>query len=306
MPLFDRYVAVDWSASGRPTRGPNSIWTCVMAGRDGSTDLENHPTREAATRHLAGVLAAAADRVLVAFDFAFGFPNGFARAAHLAGEPPWVAAWRHLDGALVDRPDNANNRFEVAERLNARIGEGPGPFWGTARGARVSAHLSPRRAPGFPHGGLVEHRLAERAFQRAGRWPCSVWQLTGAGSVGSQTLTGIPAVHRLRRRPDLVGRSLVWPFETGLVDDPTQGRPDVIVHAEVWPSAVPLDENLHPVRDAAQVIGLCRHLRELDSRGELGALFAPDLDAASALAVLDEEGWILGAPHTHRAGRSPV
>ncbi|MGE0000259.1 MAG: hypothetical protein AB7U39_25360, partial [Ilumatobacteraceae bacterium] len=65
-------------------------------------------------------------------------------------------------------------------------------------------------------------------------------------------------------------------------------------------------ENLHPVRDAAQVIGLCRHLRELDSRGELGALFAPDLDAASALAVLDEEGWILGAPHTHRAGRSPV
>jgi precorrin-8X/cobalt-precorrin-8 methylmutase len=304
--LFDQYVVVDWSASNRPTRGANSIWIGRQHARSQDVLVENHATRGAAVRSLADLLAACPARVLVGFDFALGFPLGFARAAKLPGAPSWLAAWQHLSRELDDRTDNANNRFEVATRLNARVGSGPGPFWGTAGGRPGSEHLSPRRAPGFPHRGLAEHRVTERAFQLTSRWPCSVWQLTGAGSVGSQTLTGIPAVHRLRRHPLLAHRSAVWPFETGLPYDPTCARPDAIVHAEVWPSAVPLDPEVHRVRDAAQVIGLCRHLEDLDARGSLAREFTPDLDESTARAVVDEEGWILGAPQLQRFGRSPA
>jgi precorrin-8X/cobalt-precorrin-8 methylmutase len=304
--LFDRYVVVDWSASARPHRGANSIWTCEMAARSTEIRLDNHATRDSARRHLIDVLAVRSDRVLVGFDFAFGYPAGFARAAGLEGAPAWRSTWRHLVGALDDRPDNTNNRFEVAAALNERVGPGPGPFWGTAGGRPGTEHLSPTRAPGFPHRGLAEHRLSERAFRSTGRRPSSVWQLTGAGSVGSQTITGIPTVHELRHHASLAHRATVWPFETGLRVDPTGGRPDAIVLAEVWPSAVAVDRQSHPVRDAAQVTGLCRHLADVDARGLLGIHFAPVLEGAEERAVLDEEGWIVGAPHPHRAGRSPA
>jgi precorrin-8X/cobalt-precorrin-8 methylmutase len=232
---------------------------------------------------------------LVGFDFPYGYPSGFAGAAQLEGGPPWAAAWDHLARHLRDEPDNSNNRFEVASRLNAAIGDGPGPFWGTTGDRHVSPHLSRTKLPGFPHGGLAEFRANERAVRATGRYPFSVWQLTGAGSVGSQAMTGIPVLWSLRSHPGLVHRSRVWPFETGLTTDPTAGRADTIVHAEIWPSAIPVDLARHAVKDAAQVIGLCEHLARLDSIGELACQFAPDLDAATARAVVDEEGWILGA-----------
>jgi hypothetical protein len=103
-----------------------------------------------------------------------------------------------------------------------------------------------------------------------------------------------------------VGRSVVWPFETGLTTDPTGGRADIIVHAEIWPSAIPVDLTRHAVKDAAQVIGLCEHLATLDAMDELAVQFAPELDAQTARMVVDEEGWIVGAHQPQRSGRSPL
>ena len=131
----------------------------------------------------------------------------------------------------------------------------------------VTANLSRTKAPGFPHAGLTEFRANELAVRATGRYPFSVWQLTGAGSVGSQAMTGIPVVWALRSHPELAARSVVWPFETGLTTDPTGGRADTIVHAEIWPSAIPVDRARHPVKDAAQVIGLCEHLARSTQRG---------------------------------------
>ena len=89
------------------------------------------PTRGAAVEWLAGCLAAeraAGRRVLVGFDFPFGYPAGFAEA--VTGEPRALALWAHLASLLRDDPaTNANNRFEVAAALNAAR-PGPGPFWG--------------------------------------------------------------------------------------------------------------------------------------------------------------------------------
>jgi hypothetical protein len=121
--------------------------------------------------------------------------------------------------------------------------------------------------------------------------------------VGSQALTGIPVLSAVRSHPDLVHRSVVWPFDTGLTSDPAGGRTAAIVHAEIWPSAIPVDRSRHPVKDAAQVMGLCEHLARQDAAGELAAQFEPDLDTDTARVVVDEEGWIVGAHQSQRSGR---
>jgi precorrin-8X/cobalt-precorrin-8 methylmutase len=303
--LFDVYVVVDWSANASPKLGADSIWSHVRtageyagpAERTGSAEPPiNHPTRALAREYLTELLTTLADRrVLIGFDLPYGYPSGFAAACGLSGDVPWRATWRHLADRLVDLPDNANNRFEIASALNATISDGPGPFWGTTSPKLVTPNLSRTKAPGFPHGSLAEHRLSELELQRHGLRPFSVWQLAGAGSVGSQTLTGIPVLHALRTHPLLAERSQVWPFETGFTDDPCRGRADAIVHAEIWPSALGRpDPALHPVKDAGQVLALTAHLAALDAAGELAPRFAPRLDPETERVSLAEEGWVLG------------
>jgi precorrin-8X/cobalt-precorrin-8 methylmutase len=294
--LFDVVVVVDWSANAAPKRGRDSIWCCVRDATTGGYRVVNHPTRAAARAAVREVLIAAEGRrVLVGFDFALGYPAGTAAAAGLHGAPPWRAMWDHLVGAMRDGPCNENNRFEVAAGLNERISTGPGPFWGVPV-ARATSSLTPGKAPGFPHGALAEHRVTETRLRAAGSRVASVWQLLGAGSVGGQTLTGIPVVAALCADVTLAPRSNVWPFTTGLTSDPTAGCADAVVHAEIWPGSAPFDGSLHEVRDAAQVIGLARHLATLDEQGALAARFAPALPRPLVDRVLDEEGWVLLGP----------
>jgi precorrin-8X/cobalt-precorrin-8 methylmutase len=97
MPLFDRYIAVDWSANNQPKTGRDSIWSCV--GDDGTSELftANHATRRAAEEWLLTTLTAAVragERVLVGFDFPFGYPTGFAASLGLEGEL-WKGIWAY-------------------------------------------------------------------------------------------------------------------------------------------------------------------------------------------------------------------
>ena len=298
--MFDLIAIVDWSGSSTPRLGRDSIWSCVHDTASGEGALVNHATRRAARDHLERMLIETAGRtVLIGFDFSYAYPAGMAAAARLTGAPPWTAIWDHLAAHITDDESNANNRFEVAAELNARISPGHGPFWGSPP-RRVGESLSAKKAPGFAHpcadGHLAEFRAAERRFLDVGLRVASTWQLLGAGSVGSQSLMGIPVLHHLRHHPNLVMRSRVWPFETGFTCDPTGGRPDAIVHAEIWPGSIVFDPTLHEVRDAAQVIGLCQHLATHDRQDALASLFAPELSAAERATALAEEGWILAAP----------
>lgn len=308
---FDVIVVVDWSANNRPKLGADSIWICALDVASGRAATVNLATRSAASAHVVDILrAATARRVLVGWDFPFGFPAGTSAAAGLVGTSPWQAMWGHLATHVVDTASNLSNRFAVAADLNRRIGDGPGPFWGAPPTA-VGPTLSSQKAPGFPHahegrgpGGeqdqqLGEHRLAEVAIRRqTGKRPFAVWQLLGAGSVGSQALTGIPVVATIRSAPGLAERSVVWPFETGLVPPgahPVSGAADLVVHAEVWPSAIEIDRSVHPVKDAAQVQCLARHFSDLQRTSGLADEFAPVVTADHARSVVTEEGWILGA-----------
>lgn len=281
--LFDRYVVVDWSAAGRPKVGRDSIWIAIADG-DRPPALQNPRTRAAAADVLRSSTARS-DRVvrtLVAMDASFGYPRGSAAVFGIAGDPPWRAWWETLATAIVDDDSNANNRFRVAGDLNRRAG-GTGPFWGRPHGAPHD-HLAATKPDRFD---VPEFRLVEEALRRRGLRPASCWQLLGAGSVGGQTLTLLPILHRLQAETD----ADVWPFTTGLVAPEIEAGGTVL--AETWPTGFDVDPTGHRIRDAAQVDSVARELRRADRSGDLAAWFAPPVDATAKTVVEREEGWVL-------------
>ena len=290
--MFDRYIAVDWSASNQPKTGADSIWVCDMPSA-GQARTWNPPTRLAAEAHVRGLLIEAVDRgerVLVGFDFPYGFPSGFAAALGLPG-PPWRAAWTLLASTIADdRRTNANNRFAVASMINAAL---PQPvFWGRPPSMAHLSALSPKKdlvsykVPGGSPG-LEEWRVVDQVLRGRGIHPQPVWKLLGVGSVGSQALTGIPVVSRLRDDPQLREVSRVWPFEVAAPDLPA-GLPAVI-HAEIWPSLTSFVVARGQVKDEAQVLAQAEEYRSQDREDTMPGLFA-----AARFPTAREEGWILG------------
>jgi len=293
MALFDAYLMVDWSAASKPAKGKDSIWWALLRRRGGEVQLtrrENPTTRASATEAIADALAdlaAEGIRVLVGFDFPFGYPDGTAQRLGMVGLP-WRHMWQEISDLLEDESNNANNRIDVAEGLNARISGEAFPFWGNVREEERTCLVRRGRRP---HGedDLTEWRLCDRRAKTTS----SVWQLAGAGSVGSQVLTGVPRVWALRTDPRLAMVSGIWPFETGLAYDPRWQ----ILFAEVYPSLVEPEPEADMVKDARQVRTIAAHFAALDEAGELGAFFAgdPALTPAERCIVEREEAWILGA-----------
>lgn len=291
MPLFRSYVMVDWSAASAPRLGRDSIWIAVAAPRRGKparTDLVNLRTRAAAAAWLAARLPALAEtgRVLAGFDFPFGYPAGTAARLGLNGTA-WRSLWTELAATIADGDDNANNRFDVAEDWNRRIGNEAFPLWGNVR-EEDRAHLLRRGCRGHGPGDLPRRRLADARVP--GAHP--VWQLAGNGSVGSQTLLGIPRVWQLRHAPALEKVAAIWPFETGLADAPGKR----VILAESYPSLVRAKRLAHLPKDAGQVAAMVEAFARADAAGELPDWFRgdPAMSAAERAAVEREEAWILG------------
>jgi len=288
-PLFDVYCIVDWSANSTPKRGADSIWIGI-AEADGDPVATNMPTRAAALAALRELIDQhVGRRILIGLDFPFGYPVGFAAAAGLTDGPAWLATWQHLAAAIEDDHRNRNNRWAVATDLNRRLGSPR--LWGVPP-RRASIHLTTTRPPGVADLPLRHTEVVLRSH--TGRPPFTNWQLLGAGSVGSQALTGIPVAHALRQHP----RVQVWPFDTGLA--PATAA-DAVVLAEVWPSIVK-EDGLQP-KDRGQVTALARHFRTLDRAGDLVARFRPTLPDDVATAAVQEEGWVLDAPFGIRQDR---
>lgn len=294
--MFDTFAMVDWSAANQPKKGRDSIWICWHAP-DGER-LENPETRHKAKALLADWLAAAranGERVLVGFDFPFGYPAGFAARLGLA-DPPWRAVWDEIARLISDDERNRNNRFDVAASFNQRVSNGLFPFWGCPAGKKGSflASTFHRAHRGT---GLAERRLIDTRM--VGAQPC--WKLFYTGSVGGQVLTGIPVVRALRDDPRWADHARVWPFETGLgIGDDAR-----VVFAEIWPSWWQARSELGPPNDKAQVRTVARFLAARDHAGELAVLFAgdPGLSPADRLRIETEEAWTLGVT---AAGQRPI
>lgn len=291
---------VDWSAASTPKSGKDSIWIGALK-KDVrfrlAFEAHNPATRAEAMNVLKGLLdelKRKGERVLIGFDFPLGFPRGAAGALKLK-DPTWAGLWAFLAKEMVDKPNNANNRFQIANKINRLMTDKALPFWGCPP-KDAQTWLSVTKPEGWP-GETPALRHAEEACAKAksGQPAKSVWQLFGAGSVGSQALTGIPYVKKLA---DERGEAaLVWPFQTGwetLTSDRLQDH--LMVIAEVYPALIETRAEGSEANDKAQVRALCEHFAKLDETGKLGALFGPKTASQEKLraVVESEEGWILG------------
>jgi len=276
MANFDRVMVVDWSAAATPSpKRPkkDAIWIAETGGEGGKHWYVR--TRELAMQLVRQRIQAALDaniRLLIGFDFPFGYPAGF--AGHLTGSADAFAVWAMLAGLIEDAKNNTSNRFGVANTLNQRF-SGVGPFWGCPA-SQPHAHLPAKGSKRTPDHGMTERRYVEQLVPRAQ----SCWKLFTTGSVGSQSLLGIARLEALRRQfPDVIA---VWPFE--VLEKP-------VTLAEIYPSLLdPLVRRVDGViKDAVQVRLLAHALQELDQAGQMTAA----LSAATGEG-LREEGWILG------------
>jgi precorrin-8X/cobalt-precorrin-8 methylmutase len=289
-PRFDTFLVVDWSANAQPKQGRDSVWWAHLEAGALRARVRNPATRHAALAQLRALLLqelARGRRVLLGVDFALGYPRGLAQALGLRG-PAWRATWAEWARRMRDDAGNRNNRFDVAAQLNAQLTGGAGPFWGRPAGL-VLPTLPAHRAFDYPVRGLAERRLTERRVRAAQ----PVWKVAYAGSVGGQSLCGVPAMLSLLEDPVIGPHLRVWPFQTGFGLPPA--RPSIVL-AEVYPSLVPVAPRGAAVKDALQVVALARHFAHEDAAGRLEARFAqPEgLERRQVRAVLDEEGWILG------------
>ena len=100
MRFFDAYLIIDWSAKGSPSPvkpTKDAIWVGEMiVDDDGKADESSERffrTRASCIDYVRNRLLShvrAGKRVVIGFDFAYGYPAGFAEAVGIAGtDPPW-------------------------------------------------------------------------------------------------------------------------------------------------------------------------------------------------------------------------
>ncbi|MGV6803490.1 MAG: molybdopterin-binding protein [Ruegeria sp.] len=263
---FHTFAMVDWSGGNdtglRPRK--DAIWACVV--RDGLAEspvyLRNRHSAESWLVTLIETELSARRRLMLGFDFPFGYPSGFAKSVSGSTDP--LCLWDWFEKQVQDSP-KSNNRFDLAGQINRRFG-GRGPFWmnGLSRDiAGLPRTKADYRNP-FPDRRAVEH-LAKGSF--------TCWQMGGAGAVGGQVMMGLPVLARLRRRfgDDIA----VWPFQP-------LTRPVALV--EVWPSLTVGAAPDEWIKDAWQVQQVALDLAGMSDRDMTHLL---DVHAP-------EEGWILG------------
>lgn len=164
-------VAVDWS--GAATGASTRIWLARVA--DGELiELRNGRSRAEVVDTLVALRAACPEGLVVGLDFSFSFPAWFVeeQSCITIGDVWQRVALKGEDWLRACAP----------------------PFWGR---------------PGRPRPDLVAHlRRAEEAIAVGGIRPKSIFQVGGAGSVGTGSLRGMPHLPRLRA----AGYS-IWPFD---------------------------------------------------------------------------------------------
>lgn len=277
MPMqFDRILVVDWSGGNDRGATPkkDAIWTTLIDNGNAQRS-QYHRNRQVAETYLHQLCTqtlAQRQTLLAGFDFPFGYPGQFAQ--HITGSPDPLALWDHYAEHLIDTPKH-NTRFALANSLNQGF-QGVGPFWFNGS-AQDLPHL-PRKGRDRSNTDFPEKRLCE-AYAK-GTFSC--WQLGGAGAVGSQAITGMASLSRLRAA--FPSQIAVWPFEP-------LTKPIALV--EVWPSlyapVIRTESMKDEVKDAAQT----RITAQIIAKAQTNGSLMQDL-AAPPPAARHSEGWILG------------
>lgn len=279
---FDTIVMIDWSGGNDTGQAPrkDAIWAGIARGAESEPPvyLRNRVEAEEWIAALLEIELAAGRRVMIGFDFPFGYPAGFAEA--LTGEDDPFAVWDWFAARITDSP-KANNRFDLAAEINLGLGDGKGPFWFNGLTKRDIPGLA-RNKIGYENP-FADHRMSETLTK--GAFTC--WQMGGIGAVGSQSFMGLPVLSRLRNR--FAGQVAVWPFE--VLDKP-------IAFVEIWPSLTVGEPPEGMIKDKWQVGEVARQIAAL-SAAELAAILEVESPEAR------KEGWIFGLGHEDRLKAAP-
>jgi len=235
-----RFIAIDWSGAKSGER--RTIWYAEV--QDGHlTRLEAGRSRDEVVQHLIDE-ANRSSQLIAGLDFAFSFPRWFVKEAGASsGDDVWALAERSGESWLQRCED---------------------PFWGRKG----------RRRPD-----LVEHnRRTEIHASAADSTPKSVFQINGAGAVGTGSIRGMPYLRVLRS----AGFS-IWPFH--------EAKLPLIV--EIYPRLLtgPVIKSRQADRDAYLAAGFPEidgHFRSLAASSE------DAFDAAVSAVVMSRHGSELG------------
>jgi hypothetical protein len=210
---LQRVVAVDWSGDqGQGQR--KKIWAGVWTASDSSLEmgkvtLENGRTRVELIEWLIE-MAGETPRMVVGFDFSFGFPAWFMRELGLGSAPEFWRVVAEGQGEKWLHKDCADGRF-WGRVGSLRHGKKPAEFCGE------HSHRMLRRAETVLK---VRAEITDPlAIARiAGIAPKSVFQIGGAGAVGTASLRGMSGLLVLRE-----AGFRIWPF-----DAPSLKKPMVV------------------------------------------------------------------------------
>lgn len=219
-----RYVAVDWS--GAVSARNSKIWSAVIGDSGSLVALRNRWTRESVVDWLLQTLQDDSE-VIAGLDFAFSMPAWYVRSVGCV--------------SAVDFWD------VVATEGERWLQECPFPFWGR------TGHFKK-----WPLNDMAELRSTDLGGAK------SVFQVGGAGAVGTGSIRGMPFLRTLRE-----GGFHIWPF------DPL--TPPVVI--EIYPRL--LTKQVHKSQLAARQVYLAGEswLDGDDKRNE----GAPSEDAFDAL-----------------------
>src|SRR5579864_736739 len=174
-----RAIAVDWSGATHTAR--SHIWLAEAASSNELAQLECGRTREELLRHLQDLPP---DGLVVGLDFAFSFPASFIYQLGLQSAPDvWAHATRCGESWLAECEP---------------------PFWGRPGRARP-----PQNQPSL-------RRTDAGVPRTSGIAPKSIFQIGGAGAVGTGSIRGMPLLHALYSS----GAS-IWPFSDATASGPT-------------------------------------------------------------------------------------
>lgn len=257
MPLFERYLGIDYSGAQTPTSSLPGLRLYAASSHAPPTEILPPPsprkywTRRGLAEWLAEEIQSGPP-ALVGIDHAFSFPLRYFEMHRLA--PDWPA---FLSDFQHHWPTDEDQMYVDFIRDGSR-----------GNGAARSGNSRWRR--------LTEERCRAK----------SVFHFDVQGSVAKSTHAGLPWLRFLRAQ--LGARVHFWPF------DGWTPPPDRSVIAEVYPAlwsrTFPTEgRNVHQ-HDADSV---ARWMRESAAAGTLAAHFRPQLNPVER-TVAEVEGWILG------------
>jgi len=213
MTAVERVVGVDWSGdkgSGQRRKIWAGVWTApARKSSHPRIQLETGRTRAELIDWLIS-LAHEIPHMVVGFDFSFSFPAWFLAEHNITSAPEF---WKHVAKGQGERwlhEDCEDIRF-WGKAGKLRNGKKPPEFSG------VHAHRMLRRAETAlkVRAAITDPVYAARI---AGIAPKSVFQIGGAGAVGTASLRGMPHLLHLQQ-----AGFRIWPF-----DEPSTSHPLVV------------------------------------------------------------------------------